>query len=252
MKKFMMRFILVSSFLLLSNISWSQDQLPPRMITVNGEAEVNVVPNEVILTLGVETRDASLATAKTQNDAAVKNVLKLAKEFKIDDKYIQTDYLGITPIYDEYNKIKEKDISGYLVRKTIAITLKDVSKFETFLQRALDSGVNYVHGVQFRTTELRKYRDQARSLAIKAAREKAVDLAQELGQKIGKPHNIQEYSGGWWSGYGSWWGQSWNSGMSQNVIQNSVGGQGSSDSEGAVALGQIKVNANVTVSFELE
>jgi hypothetical protein len=37
--------------------------------------------------------------------------------------------------------------------------------------------------------------------------------------------------------------------MAQNVIQN-VGGQPSADS--SIALGQINVNATVTVSFELE
>ena len=37
--------------------------------------------------------------------------------------------------------------------------------------------------------------------------------------------------------------------MAQNVIQN-VGGP--SETDGSIALGQIKVNAKVTVSFELE
>ncbi len=256
MKRFLTHGFAAFAFIfLLSNFSWSQEQSPSsRLITVNGEAQVNVVPDEVILNLGVETWDKDLAVAKNQNDEAVKTVLKLVKEFKIEDKYVQTDYIGIMPTYDDYRKSDKTHLTGYMVRKTIVITLKDISKFEEILQRTLESGVNYVHGIDFRTTELRKYRDQARSLAIKAAKEKANDLAKELGQKIGKPHNIQEYSNGWWSGYGSWWGQSWNSGMAQNVVQNSdhAGGQSSSDGEGTVALGQIKVKANVTVSFELE
>ena len=41
------------------------------------------------------------------------------------------------------------------------------------LAAALKAGVNQVNNVEFYTSELRKYRDQARELAMKAAKEKA-------------------------------------------------------------------------------
>jgi len=40
--------------------------------------------------------------------------------------------------------------------------------------------------------------------------------------------------------------------MPQNVIQNVSGSGSSIDTDSTVALGQITVNARVTVSFELE
>ncbi|MGD9366352.1 MAG: SIMPL domain-containing protein, partial [Desulfobacteraceae bacterium] len=86
-------------------------------------------------------------------------------------------------------------------------------------------------------------------LAIIAAREKAIDLAGKLGQKIDKPYKIQENASGWWSWYNAWWGSRWRGGMSQNVIQNVAS---PSESDSSIALGQIKVNAKITVSFELE
>lgn len=135
------------------------------------------------------------------------------------------------------------------MRKSIVLTLRDASKFEDVLSSVLGAGANYVHGIQFRTSELRKHRDQARALAIKAAQEKANDLAKELGQKVGKPYKIQEEQSGWWSWYNTWWGSRWGGGMAQNVMQNVAGPSGA---EGSIALGQINVNAKVTVSFELE
>ena len=100
---------------------------------------------------------------------------------------------------------------------------------------------------------MRKYRDQARTLAVKAAREKADLLAKELEVKVGPAHTVSEYSGGWWSGYSSWWGSGYyGAGGYQNVAQNAVSNSSSSDLEGTVALGQIRVNAAVSVSFELE
>jgi uncharacterized protein YggE len=72
------------------------------------------------------------------------------------------------------------------------LEIRDTSIFEDILSDILEAGANYVRDVIFRTTELKKYREQARSHAITAAREKAVKLAKELGQKVGKPYIIQE------------------------------------------------------------
>ena len=221
---------------------------PPRLITVTGDAEVRVVPDEIVLTLGVQTWDTDLGVAKAQNDAIVREVLGVASEFKIDPGHIQTEYVNIEPRYrDGYEK---RDFIGYFVSKTVVITLRDVTLFEDLLSSMLAAGVNYVHGVQFRTTELRRHKDEARALAITAAREKAQALAAELGQQVGEPQSIVEDQVGWWSSYGAWWGSYWGGGVAQNVVQDV--GVGSVDTEGALAPGRITVRARVTVGFELE
>lgn len=223
-------------------------EVAPRTISTAGEADVKVVPDEVTLTLGVETNDKDLETAKSQNDARVKKILAAARDAGVDPRHMKTDYLNLEPRYDSRNN--ERVFLGYWVRKTLTITLKDVAKFEDVLGRSLAAGANYIHGVDFRTTELRKHRDRARSLAIQAAREKAIALAGELGQKIGKPRSISEGGSGWYSGYGSWWGSHWGNYASQNVVQNAGGSSSSED--GALAPGQVSVRASVSVTFELE
>lgn len=225
----------------------AEDSAEPRLITVTGDAEVKVVPDEVVLTLGVETSNKDINIAKSENDLKVQKIIGVAKKLKIEDKHIQTDYINIEPRYKD--QWENRDFVGYFVRKNISITLRDTAKFEELLSGVLDAGVNYVHGIDFRTTELRKYRDEARALAIKAAQEKANDLARQLGQKVGRPHAIQEGMIGWWSGYFGGWGRGYRGAMSQNVVQNAA-----MPSEGgsSIALGQITVKAQVTVSFELE
>jgi hypothetical protein len=218
-------------------------------ISVTGEAVVKVVPDEVILTLGVETRHEELSVAKRHNDERVQRVIAVAERLWIQEKYIQTDFINISPEY-EYRSDAVDRIVGYRVGKTIQITLRDIDRFDELLTSALEAGVNYVHGVEFRTTELRKYRDQARALAIQAAQEKAQALAGELGRTAGEPQSIYEQSSGWWSSYNSWWGSRWGNYVSQNVIQN-AGLQAFTTTDGT-ALGQISVNASVQVTFELK
>jgi uncharacterized protein YggE len=226
----------------------AEDKSNPRLITVTGEGEVKVVPNEIILTLGVETNNKNLAAAKNENDQTLQKIIATVKKLGIEDKYIQTDYINIEPRYE--HEWENRQFIGYFVRKSMSITLRDVSKFEALLSGVLDVGANYIHGIDFRTTELRKYRDQARSLAVKAAQEKANDLAKQLRQTVGKPHMIQEYNIGGWFSYHNWWGARGGSQMMQNVVQDGAASSGAGD--GTIALGQISIKAQVTVSFELE
>jgi len=243
--------ISLALILVFSLSAWTEGEpvsQEPRLITVTGDAEVRVVPDEVILTLGVETWDKNLGVAKRQNDKIVAKVLALATEYGIDAQHIQTDYVSIEPRYRN-GYYEESDFIGYFVRKTIVITLRDLSKFENLLTSALGTGVNHVLGIEFRTTELRKHRDEARALAIKAAQEKAIALAGELGQEVGDPRMIREEHSGWWSGYNAWWGSRWGGAMAQNVVQE-LGGSTLTD-ESSIAPGQISVQARMSVTFEL-
>ena len=49
----------------------------------------------------------------------------------------------------------------YVVQKSIGIRITSVALFESVLTGLLTNGVNYVHGIEFRTSELRKHRDAA-------------------------------------------------------------------------------------------
>ncbi|NIV29670.1 MAG: DUF541 domain-containing protein [Anaerolineae bacterium] len=241
----------VLSLLVFGITAWAQDPAGAEetgQISVTGEAEIRVVPDEVILTLGVETWDKNMGIAKGQNDAIVARVVALADEHDIAPEHVQTDYVNIEPRYRN-GYYDERDFVGYFVHKTMVITLRDLDKFEALLADALEAGVNYVHGIQFRTTELRRHRDEARALAIRAAQEKAEALAGELGQGVGDPKMIQEVQSGWWSGYNSWWGSRWGNGMTQNVIQEM--GTGALTGDGSLAPGQINVTARVSVTFQL-
>jgi uncharacterized protein YggE len=49
-----------------------------------------------------------------------------------------------------------------------------------------------VDGIDFLVADPRKYREDARLKAVRAAREKANKMAAELGQSLGKPWQLTE------------------------------------------------------------
>lgn len=219
-------------------------------ISVNGEAVVKVQPDQITITFGIETWDTDILIAKEKNNEIMKKAAAAIRNSGIQDKDIQTDYLSIEPRYtDSYER---KNFIGYFVRNTMVITVKEADKVENLVTDMLQSGVNYIHNINFQTSEFKKYREQARELALNAAKEKAEKMADALGQAIGNPVYINEgYTGSDWWYYNSWsgWGYGRSNVMSQNVVQNI---QGSPDQiPETIALGKISIKANVNVTFEL-
>jgi uncharacterized protein YggE len=223
----------------------SSDAVPRRTVSVEGEAELRVAPDEVVIALGVETYGTVLQRAKEENDARVTAVLAAVRRNGVPTERIKTDYLGIEPRYVCCND--ERTVAGYVVRRSIVVTLREIPAFERLIEDAVAAGVTHVHGTDFRTTELRAHRDRARALALDAAREKAAAMAERLGQRLGAPVSVSEGSAGWWS-FSQGWGSRWSGGASQNVVQNAGG---AAESSGPMSPGQITVTGRVSVTFEL-
>jgi uncharacterized protein YggE len=241
------------SALLLSSPSWAQFPTnATRSIAVTGQAEVRVTPTLVNLVVGVETLNRSLPAAKAENDRRVQAIVQSMQALGVAPKDIQTDYIQVHPDYVTRNDTVTI-LRHYTVRKTVAVTLNDVTKFERALSDALQSGANHVLNVQFLTADLRKHRDEARARAVQAAREKAELLARELNARVGKVISIGEYSmGGPWHSYGNTWGGGRYGGAGMNQVSVQAGGTSNELLGDAIALGLIGVTASVSVRFELE
>jgi uncharacterized protein len=233
------RVLVLGVLLLMCSASAVADDKPdPRLITVTGEAEVKVAPDEVVFDITVQTINKDLKLAKSQTDERLKKVLELTRKYKIAPQDVQTDYIKLDPRYRGNDE--SRLFLGYAVRKDMVFTLRDVSQAEGLLSEIMEAGISRINSIRFQTSQLRKYRDQARAMAIKAAQEKAIDLTAVIGQKIGKAYSIEEEAPQRGNAY---------SNFTQNAI--STVSSSSDDSEGTLSLGMIAISARVTVKFEL-
>jgi uncharacterized protein len=222
-----------------------------RSVQVSGTAVVNVTPDRVLIQLGVQSNATTPQKVETANSKTISSVIKALKRLGIEEKDIVTDWYVITPIYDDYNSLR---IKGYRINNVIAITLRDIHMVNKAITASLSAGANEVINVEFYLSDLRKYRDQARELAMVAAQEKAQDLASAANAETGCVMSINENT---WSHYNGWWyGRSSNSNLwTQNTVQNvpqTGGSDGGLSESGPVNLGQISVRAEVSASFSLQ
>jgi len=220
-----------------------------RSIHVSGAAVVYVTPDRALLQLGVQSNGTTPDAVRRDNAEEIQKVVRAVSALGVEAKDIATDYYIVYPIYDDYNSLV---IIGYRIDNTVSITVRDVSLADDILIAALKAGANEVQDVQFYSSELRKYRDQARALAMEAAGEKAQDLAEAAGAQAGCVLSISENS--WFQYYGSWRGGRETALWAQNVIQNAGTTQGElfQSDDSPITLGQIAVRAEVAASYSLK
>ena len=219
-----------------------------RTVQVTGSATVKVTPDRVLIQLGVQSNGSTPTMVQDINSKAIQKVIKSVQSLGIQPKDISTDWYIVEPVYDSNDSLY---IKGYRINNVIAITLRDVSKVSQVTVKALEAGANQVINVEFYSSELRKYRDQARELAMKAANEKAQSLANAAGAEIGCVLSVNESTRSHY--YGWWYGRDHNL-WTQNVTQNvtSTGDMGSSAGDEPISLGQISISADVGMTFGLK
>lgn len=239
--------LLCSTF---SSSAQEVEKLP--VITVSGTAEVQIAPDEAVFSIDVTKTNKDLQTAKRLNDESVGKVLELTRRFSISPQNVQTTQIAVDMKYDSIrdartrtftddgDEIGKRVFRGYEVSKLVTVRLTDLSRFEEFFAQVLQTGVSAVNSVKFETSKLRENKDKAREMAMKAAKEKATAMAAAVGQSIGRAVKITEGNAG---------GQPF---ANYSANSNAIGTAGRfSESLVTFAPGAIKIEAQVTVSFQL-
>lgn len=233
----MKRLFVLFAVILLSTVLFADENVPPHSVKVTGTADVNVTPDRAVVRIGVEKQSSSATAAKKAADAAAREVLSVLHDSGIADKDVKTDWLSLAPQYDWRNG----RITSFSAEQSLTVTVRELSKLDSLLDALIKAGGNRINSVQFETSDLRKYRDQAREMAVTAAREKAEALAKALGQSIGKAISLEEIpqsTNPYYGGYLS------NSVVELDKQRTQVGP--------AIAAGERKVTASVTIWFELQ
>ncbi len=211
------------------------------------------MPDLADLVFQVEARNADLVKARTDQANRMSKVLATLRSAGIKENELQTSQVEIVPHYERDGRSGDpfspapgsppaESVTArfYSVSQYVSCTLHDVKKIPNVTANAITAGVTGIQGANLRTSELRKYRDQARAQAMRAAKEKAVALAGDLGVKVGRPFTIaeSEYTGGQ---------------LNEGNFQRSAAAPSYADGgEPAFAPGTISVSARVSVSFLLE
>lgn len=215
-------------------MSYGQETKQIPLINVNGEGKVKVAPDQVSISATVETKGNNAKDVKKQNDEKIDAVLKFIKKMNIPTADFRTKQVSLNPQYDY-----EKKKTSYNAVQTIEITVKDLSKYDELMEGLVQQGINRIDKVSFESSKLAQHQSEARKLAIKDAKKKAEDYVSVLGQKVGKAFVISDNSQ-------IYQPQPMYAAMRMKESADSVA------SNETLAIGEIEITINVSVSFILD
>ncbi|MDI6047858.1 SIMPL domain-containing protein [Flavobacterium yafengii] len=229
----MKKALLILSVLFIS-MSYGQEVKQVPQINVSGEGKVKVIPDQATIAVTVETKGNNAKDVKKQNDEKIEAVLKFIKKMNLAPADYKMQRVSLNPQYD-YEKKKH----SYNATQTIEILLRDLSKYDELMEGLVDQGINRIDNVAFQSSKLAQYQSEARKLAMKDAKLKAEDYVSVLGQKVGRAMTISDNSQ-------TYYPQPMYAAMKTMEMSDA------SAPRQTLAVGEINITANVTVSFILE
>ena len=166
---------------------------PPPAISVSGEANMSVAPDEAQINGGVTSEAKTAREASDANNAAMGKVLLALKGAGIEEKDYQTSRLSLQPQYPPNpSRTGPATISGYRASNRVTIRVHDVTKVAGVIDVLVGAGANEIGGIHFVVTQASRLLDDIREKAVADARRKAEIYAKAAGVTLGEPLNISE------------------------------------------------------------
>ncbi|MCK1637178.1 SIMPL domain-containing protein [Bradyrhizobium sp. 157] len=164
---------------------------PPPAISVTGEANVSVAPDQAQIDGGVTSDAKTAREASDANNAAMGKVLLALKGAGIEEKDYQTSRLSLQPQYAP-NRAGPSPVVGYRASNRVTVKIRDVTKVANVIDVLVGAGATDIGGIHFSVTQASKYLDEAREKAVADARRKAELYAKAAGATLGEAINITE------------------------------------------------------------
>src|SRR6516165_1321681 len=158
--------------------------------TVTGTGKVSGVPNQLSLSMGVQTSAGSVATALREAHAAARSVAAVLRRSGVAASDIQTSGLSIYPNYSNSSGVP----SGYQVSEQLTITLRRLSVAGSQISAAARAGGNAttIDGVSLNLSDTSTLLGSAREKAVADAKAKAAAYARALGRPLGPVLSMSE------------------------------------------------------------
>jgi uncharacterized protein YggE len=205
------------------------------LLTLTAEGRSQRTPDVAEVSGGVVTTAPTAAAAMRENAAKMTAVVAAVKQAGIADRDIQTTGLSLQPQY-RYENNAPPVLTGYQATNTVALRIRKIDQTGKLLDTLVQVGANQISGPNFIVENNAAALDEARVAAVKAGRARAELYAGAAGLKVRRIVSISE-------------GGAFDPGPRPMMMKASMD---SAPAAPPVAPGEVALNVNVTMTFELE
>jgi uncharacterized protein YggE len=207
----------------------------------NGEGKATAVPDLTIITLGVETRNVSAASAVSENAVLMNSTINALLAAGLKKKDIQTSRYTLSTRAEENPRLtsdsgvqKNETPPEFIATNQVTARMNVTDDVGKVLDAAIAAGSNNVMGISFDLLSPKPQMDKALADAIEDSKRKAEVMADAAGVKLGRILEISE-------------GYSFTSSIAPRAAAYSL-----AEAPTSVLPGEMEVTAQVTVTYEIE
>ncbi len=171
-------------------------------ISVNGEAQQTLSPDQLVLSLSVETQEDSAALSQSKNADLIDKVKKALLAKGVLERDISTDSYYVYPVEQSHwicpdnmadckddEKIYDTKITGYKTTHSLSVKTVDLNNGGILVDAAVQAGATNVNSVSFTLKDetRRAIEENLLKYASANAKVKAQKIADGLTVKLGAP-----------------------------------------------------------------
>jgi len=154
-------------------------------IRVLGEGTVDIQPDQADVIIGIITENKELVPAQRENAQVSSAVVDALLSLQIPREKIRTSDYSIFPQYDFVDGVQT--FRNYKVEHRLTVTLSNMEQIGMVVDKAIESGANSILAINFSAKNVLNQEQQALTLAINNATQKAAAIAQALRVQLNHP-----------------------------------------------------------------
>lgn len=154
-------------------------------IRVIGEGTVDIQPNQADVIIGIITENKELVPAQRENAQVSSAVVDALLSLQIPRDKIRTSDYSIFPQYDFVDGVQT--FRNYKVEHRLTVTLSNMDQIGMVVDKAIESGANSILSINFSANNVINQEQQALTLAVHDATQKAAAIAQALRVQLNHP-----------------------------------------------------------------
>lgn len=162
-------------------------------LTVNADATVYATPDIAKVTVGAMKTGKTVAIVESQLSDASDKITKAILDTGIKEADIKTVDYNIYPD-QTYSPTIGTRITGYTGRHSLEVTIRDLDKTDEVLSKVTTAGANEVGRLNFTIEDQDDKVAEARKEAMKKAKDKAKQMAEDGNFRLGRLISVNEYS----------------------------------------------------------
>lgn len=210
-----------------------------RTITVTAEGKIVTKPDIALIDLSVVTQSKTVKDVTTEGNTKMTQVIDAVKKLGVDSKDITSSQYNLYPVY-VYPDRQSPKITGYSLTQDIQVKIRDLTKVDDVLDAGIGAGANQIGQLTFDIDDPAAVKKQAREKAFVTAKEKAKEMADAAGVKLGRVVTFSEGDNYYPPVYANY---------SMESAKMMDGGGVPAPS---IEPGSKEVNLNVSVTYEIE